>query len=310
MHRNPLSFAVLLLTISALPAAAQGSGQTKPELTGFLVRPTATDTCSPLRVSFSVTNFGKRTIFSQQPLSGFTYALHTSYQGMGFSAVPGRYMVGVSLDGGKDGYPFRWGFSGNLTAGRSARITGAISFPEPGSFVLTPALLRGSAVVSRLTADDPAVTVHLCRPPAQRRGKVIFPPVHSAPPFFAPRKPLFPRYPSFPNDCGPGCIPGYAPFVISGQVFVPAVPFAFDLKAVVIVNGDTIIIRGRGIELALLAGTPSGILNGIPILLPTISTFYGGMPYISPFAIPPIFGASAYQDPYTGMIYIHRPFRW
>lgn len=310
-RRRPV-LTLLLIVACGLPVRAQSDRG--PELTGFILNPSHADTCTPVRLSFTITNRGTVLILSQSPYSGFTYPLYSTHTGMGFRAIAGRYTVGVSLDGGRDGYPFRWGFPGSLPAGRSVIVSGLLAIPETGNFMFAPALLRGDEVVSRLSVPDAVAVVHPCMPPPPtREGRVVFPPVYPVYPPVprrSPFQPTFPRSPFPPPICGPACYPTFVPFYIDGRLLVPAVPFVFEFRATVAIIGDLIIIRRRGIELVLVANAPYAVLNGRYIPVPSISTFYGGMPYIPPLFVAPIFGASAFHDPYTGSIRIRGPVFW
>ena len=126
MLRRMTIIAATALALCALACSAQ------PELTGYILRPTSTDTCNPVRLIFTITNRGSTPILSQSPFTDFVYPLYSSFRGHGFRPLPDRYMIGVTLDDGKDGYPFRWGFRGRLMPGRSVTVSGFIAIPEIG----------------------------------------------------------------------------------------------------------------------------------------------------------------------------------
>ena len=112
-----LPLILLICLVNFKSEAARAVQEVQPRITGVVVTPTRTDQCRPVRITFVLTNTTDTAIYSQRPYSGATYNLYQTFRGAGFHSLPGRYMAAISLDGGKDGYPYRWGFRGSLLPG-------------------------------------------------------------------------------------------------------------------------------------------------------------------------------------------------
>lgn len=323
--------AVLLAAFMAaapFPVLAQNRPALRaPALTGFAIFPTSTDTCNPVRLTFTVTNSGREPILSQSPYARFVYPLYGSFSAMGLRSLPDRYMIGVSLDGGRDGYPFRWGYPGQLSPGRSVTIAGLIAIPEVGEFTFTPVLLKGDTVVSRLRNRSARATVHLCRPSPLPRQRFAPPTVPLSPPPVIPPEALYPYPPPVyvapppmggapvirpipPAGYWPGGYPAFVPYNFGGRLLVSAAPFVYTLGAELTLIDGKIIIRKPGVDLILFAGTQHAILNGVPIYIPTLSEIRHGVPYVPPQFVSPILGATVWVDPITGIVYINGPARY
>ena len=93
-------------------------------------------------------------------------------------------------------------------------------------------------------------------------------------------------------------------------LLVDAVPFVYNLGARIVWFGNRIVIFRPGVELILFAGSPYGFLNGVPILVPSIPILHRGIPFIPPLFVSPIFGATVYRDPVSGVLFIRGPVGW
>jgi len=200
--------------------------------------------------------------------------------------------VGVSLNGGTDGYPYRWGFHGALLPGRTTTIEGRLTLVELGFYRLTAALLKGGVPVGGQTYDLGRVTVKPCE-------YVPSPP---------PVRPYLGR-PIYPVINGQFGYPPIVPYVINGYSYFPARDFLFTIGGNVYIEGPSVLITIPGYELVAIPGLDYGYLNGLPVQLPMPLYMYGGVPYVSPRMIMPLFGGSMSWDPYNRDLYLSSPWQ-
>ncbi|MDI6827036.1 MAG: copper amine oxidase N-terminal domain-containing protein [Armatimonadota bacterium] len=260
-------------------------------LTGFMVLPTTTEQCRPVKIAFNITNNTGMPILSQRPFSGMTYISQKTFSDFGYEAQPDRYMVGISLDGGKDGYPYRWGFRGSLAPGNSIAITGLLTIVEKGSHTLTPALLRGGKPIAKPQIAAITVKVVECRPKSE-----------SAVP-----KPGKPLQPIINGRQLPSPV---TPYMLGDTVLLPARQVFDALGANIVWTARSVIFQQPGVVLEIFAGTQRALLNGIPIYLPVSAYVYGGVTYIPPRYVAPLFGAGVFWEPYPRTIRIFGPEYW
>ena len=269
--------------------AAQTAEQEKPRITGFVVAPTETDQCRPARISFVLTNDTDEPIYSQRPYSGTTYNLYRTFSDRGFRPLTDRYMVGVSLNGGKDRYPYRWGFRGHLAPGRTTNIVGYLALVEAGTYDITSVLLKGGSRVDSAGIRKAAVTVYICGP-AEPTEPVPAREIH---PIINGR-----RYPPM------------TPYVRDGHLMVAVRPFVSRIGANVYFVRNVVVIRRPGLEILLFPGTQRAIVNGVPVLMPLPTYLYGGVTYAPLRYISPLFGASFYWYPQPRLLFIDGPGVW
>ena len=129
MKRRAIMIGCALICFGATNCRAQDFLVKNPGITGIAVAPVNANQCLPVRISFTLANTTDMMMYSQRPYSGDGYNLYQSFQGSGMEVLPDRYMVGVSLNDGQDGYPYRWGFRGALPPG-SWRVSSPVCGPS------------------------------------------------------------------------------------------------------------------------------------------------------------------------------------
>ena len=281
-----LLMCIVTCSSEAASAAQDTKPQTAPRITGVVVTPTRTDQCRPVRITFVLTNTTDTAIYSQRPYSGATYNLYQTFRGAGFHSLPGRYMAAISLDGGKDGYPYRWGFRGSLLPGKTTTIAGRLSFVEAGAYEITAGLLEEGAVAPGSAVASGSVTVDVCSLTEAREP--------------VPARPIHPRV-------NGRVFPPMLPYVLDGHLYVSIRPFVYSLGANVYFLDRVIVIRRPGYELVLFPGRQNAFFNGTPVVLPLPTYLYGGVAYVSPRFIAPFLGASVYWEPYPRALVLGTP---
>ncbi len=288
--KRSLIAAALVITLAGACAADPAVVTRGLNITGFMLFPVNANQCGPVKISFTLTNQTDYTYFSQRPFSGEGYNLYQSFGNRGFQPLPDRYMVGVSLNGGADGYPYRWGFRGALLPGRTTTVQGWLTLLEVGSYHLTGVLLQGGIPVGR-TYDLGPISVGACEyvppPPPVRpfRGRPIYPMVNGR------------RYPPV------------IPYMVNGYNYVPARNFLFTIGGNVYIEGPSILITVPGYQLVTVPGLDYGYLNGLPIQLSMPIYIFNGTAYLAPRAFMPIFGGSTYWDPDDRNMYVNSPWQ-
>lgn len=298
MKKSIVIASVFMLLFTA-PFAASSAGLVQNTvltgntvaLTGFMVLPTITEQCRPIRIVFNIKNNASMPISSQRPFSGMTYTSQKTFGDLGYESQPDRYMVGVSLNGGNDGYPYRWGFRGTLEPGDSITVTGLLTIIDKGSYTLTPALLKGGKPIGKPQIAPITVNVIGCK----SQTEAIVP---------RPGKPLQPIINGQPLP------EPVIPYMIGDTVLLPARPVFDALGANIVWTPRSVIFRQPGVTLEIFAGTQRALLNGVPICLPISSYVYGGITYIPPRYVVPLFGAGVLWEPYPRTIRILGPEYW
>lgn len=276
-----------LICIAAAACAQNSAPGIEPQITGLSAIPTNTDQCRPVQLTFRVVNRTGRTIYSQRPYPGSTYSLYQTFNGKGLQALSGRYMVGVSLNGGADGYPYRWGFQGALQPNRAATVSGNLSLVEVGTYGITATLLKGGVPVNPDNVEKFTVTVDICNPT-----------VSSEP---VPARPLYSQYNGRRSETP------VTPYVVDGYLLIPVRSFVSDIHAYVNYSNGTIVIRAPGTELILFPGSTRAILNGVPVRLPVQTYMRGTVAYVPIRFIGPFFGTTVYWSPTLRTLYFEGP---
>jgi hypothetical protein len=190
---------------------------------------------------------------------------YTLYHGTPESSA-GAYTFGVSLDGGADGYPYRWGFRGSLLTGNKVAVVGSIALYELGDYNITPALLLGNTPV--IVGDPVAIVVSQCAPYGRYRP--------------TPAPPI--RYQRNGREYQLG------PYIYNEHLLVPVRPFAYSLGSNVFFADRRVIITRPGMELILIPGSNRVLLNGAPVFLPVPIVTQRGVVFVPPRYISPFFG--------------------
>jgi hypothetical protein len=289
MKRLLIAISLTIAFVSACAANAPVVVR-NPTISGYMMSPVNANQCEAVRMNFTLTNQTDTTFFSQRPYSGSGYNLYQSFADIGLTPLPDRYMIGVSLNAGGDGYPYRWGFRGALLSGRTTAIQGALTIVEVGTYQLTAALLKGGVPVDGRTYNAGTVTVSPC---------TYIPP----PP---PRRPMRGR-PVYPVINGQYGYPPMVPYVINGYNYFPAQQFLFTIGGNVYIEGPSVLINVPGYQLAMVPGLDYGYLNGMPIYLPMPLYSFNGVPYITPSVLMPLFGNTMSWDPYGRQLFINSP---
>lgn len=280
-----LLIALLVLTVTPWVALAQEEVEspTEPDLSAFLVGSTSTDQCRPVRINFTVVNKSSATITSQRPYSGATYSLYQTFQNQGFRALPDRWMVGVSLDRGKDGYPYRWGFRAPMGAGKMTNIAGYLTFVEPGTYNITAALLRQDEPVAG-SVRTATVAVAPC----------LSPDVPGQPQPIREIRPV----------AGGRRFPGTVPYMYGGHLLIEVRPFVSYIGGDIYMLDRRIILRKPGVEVVLSPGSRVVIVNGVRMLIPVPVQQIGDIVYVPVRFISPFFGHTFYYYPYNRSLYL------
>lgn len=291
MKRLLIAIALALICVSAY-AAPEPVVIRHPKITGYVVTPVETDQCQAVQITFTLSNETDTTFFSQRPYTGVGYNLYESFADYGYRSLPDRYMIGVSLSGGADGYPYRWGFHGSLMPGRTTTILGHLTIVEVGNYRVTACLLRGGEPVSTQVFNIGRVTVSPC--------------TYVAPP--PPENP-YPSQPIYPVVNGQYGYPPITPYIINGYSYVPAQNFLFTIGGNVYIEGPSVLINVPGYQLAMVPGLDYGYLNGVPINLPMPLYMFGGVPYVPASVIMPLLGGSYSWNPYDRQLFINSPWQ-
>ena len=277
--------AVILFFISGALPAQDVAGTMQPQITGFTVAPAQAGQCRPVRISIRIRNQSDKPICSQRPCSGATYNLYQTFQDKGFAASPDRYMVGISLNGGQDGYPYRWGFRGPLAPGRSANIMGFLSLIEVGDYNLTASMLQGDQPVGQTTTIAVKVQMYIA-PPNQQQP--------------VPDKPIYPIV-------NGQRLPQTAPYNQGGFLMVPVKPLMKAIGADLSYSENAVIINRPGLELMLFSGKREALLNGISVAMPATAYVINGVAYASIRYMSPLLGQTFYWYPDTRVLYMDGP---
>lgn len=289
MKRLLIAISLTIAVVSAL-AATESVVVRNPTVSRYMVSRVHANQCEAVTMRFTLANLTDTTFFSQRPYSGSGYNLYQSFADVGLSLLPDRYMIGVSLNAGGDGYPYRWGFRGALLSGRTTTIQGSLTIVEIGTYQLTAALLKGDAPVDDRTYSLGTVTVSAC---------TYVPP----PP---PRRPVQGR-PIYPVINGQYGYPPVIPYMINGYNYFPAQQFLFTIGGNVYIEGPSVLINVPGYQLVTVPGLNYGYLNGMPIYTPMPLYTFGGMPYMSPRMFLPLIGGTISWDPHDRHLFINSP---
>ena len=274
--------AVILFFISGALPAQDVAGAMQPQITGFSVAPARVGQCRPVRINIIIRNQSDKPICSQRPCSGATYNLYQTFQDKGFAASPDRYMVGISLNGGQDGYPYRWGFRGPLGSGRSTSIMGFLSLIEVGTYNLTASLLLGDTPLG-----------------ATRIGAVK---VHDSEPG------------QFSDDPSPAeaiCaiinglrLPRMTPYMQDGYMLVALKPLVRSIGASLDFTDNSAVISKPGLEIALFPGSRQALVNGIPVHMPTPVHVFNGVTYVPIRYVSPLLAQTFYWYPDSRILFM------
>lgn len=291
MRRSMIPAACALAWCASTACFAQDFLVSNPKITGVFVTPVDANQCSPVKISFTLTNATDRIIYSQRPYSGDNYTLYQSFATSGVEALPDRYMVGVSVNGGKDGYPYRWGFRGALSPGRTTTIAGLLTLLEVGGYELTGMLFKGGSTADMRLFKIGKVSVDACVPVASPPQPVRAPPI-------------------YPVINGQPVNPPVIPYVMNGYTYFPARPFFYNIGADIYVVGQTVVAAWPGAQLVMYPGTPNAVYNGLPIVFPAPIYVINGVTYVPPRFVSALMGGSFYWDPYTRQMLINYPPYW
>ena len=277
--------AILLFFISGIVATEEEAvSPVGPQVTGFMVVPGIIQ-CKPVRISFTITNETDKPIYSQHPCAGTTYNLYQSFQDRGFVASPDRYMVGISLNGGLDGYPYRWGFRGPLGLGRSARMIGFLSLIEVGTYDLTASLLLGDTPLGPVSVG----TVKVC---GWETGKYSLDPLAA--------KPIYPIV-------NGQRLPKMVPFMQDGYMLLPIKPLVLSMGANLDFVENSAVISKQGLEIALFPESQQVLVNGIPVEMPVPVHIYNGITYAPIRCLSPLLGQTFYYYSDTRVLFLDGP---
>jgi len=289
-YRSTFIIALVCALVGGIAYAAPQMPPKVPRLSGFSARPLQATQCEPIVVSFAVTNAGTSTIYSQPPYSGSTYNMYQSMSDKMLLPQADRYMVAVTLNGGNDGYPFRWGFRGYLASGRTTIIAGQIAFPTTGNYTLNAVLMKGNRVVSAGSTKTTLVQVAACDP--QPLGN----PVHVPPVNY------------YYNGVG-GATPLDA-YMVNGRLLVQLQPFVSSINSnMAYTNGSYIITTGPN-QVILYPNSPYMSYNAYGSQLPISTYMINGYAYVSPRYLSPYLGLDMYWDPYTWTLWFQNPYSY
>lgn len=283
----PILIALLLATLPSGLLGEVPKASSTPQITGFYIDPSQTDQCTPVRVGIALMNQTAQTLSSQMPYSGSTYSLYQSFVERGTTPVSGTYMFAVSLNGGLDGYPYRWGFRGQLAPGHTTTIMGYIVIPETGKYHLTGVLMNGESVVKAAGVQLGVVRVDACSPQQEE-----------TPAYPAENRYFFDTFPGFAYN---------PPLSTGSHILLPAPPLVYSMGGSLFFTGNGFTISSGGTQMTLFPGSPYAYVNGQMVILPVSPRYYGGQLYIPPRYVCPFFGSTIYYDHYTGNVYMQIP---
>lgn len=279
----------LMIGVLVIVAASGVFGATPkvdtPRISGFFTDPVKTDQCTPVRVGIGLMNATEKPISSQQPYSGTTYSIFQSFAGKGMSAVRGKYMLAVSLNDGKDGYPYRWGFRGELRPGRTTTVMGYLSIPATGRYRICAVLMNGESVVEAAGTETSEISVSSCAPQQENAPQMI----PGAGKYYLNGTPY--------SDEGP-------PVVSGGHLMVPADTLAYNIGGSLFLAQNGVIISNGQVQMVLFPNSQYAYVNGSPVTLPVPPSFYGNRLYLPPRYVCPFFGSSVYWDPFGRSVFI------
>ena len=273
---------LMLCFLCGVLAAQEAAG---PQVTGFMLIPTEVSQCKPVRVHFVLTNETDKPICSQRPYAGATYNLYYTFKDKGMESQPGRVMVGVSLNGGADGYPYRWGFRGPLWPGKSASMIGFLSLIEVGTYDVTASVLKGDEPVGK--ASTASVRVHA--------GNYAL--VGQKP---SPARPIYPII-------NGRRLPKMSSFVQDGHLMVAVRPFVDSMGADLFYADRSVVISKPGLEILLFPGSQQVLANGIPVAMPVPVYLYEGITYVSIRYMSPLLGHTFYWQSNMRVCYLDGP---
>lgn len=277
--------AIILFFITSVVAAQEVANPIEPRVTGFAVVPAQISQCQPVRIKVIVTNRSNQPIYSQRPYAGTTYNLYQTFRDKGSTALPDRYAVGVSLNGGEDGYPYRWGFRGPLAPARSARMMGFISLIEVGTYNLTASLLLGDTPIGMTSTST--VKVH-----DWAAGKYSLDP--------SPVKPIYPII-------NGRRLPQMTPYEQDGCLLLPIKPFVLAIGANLDYIENSAVISKPGLEVALFPENQQVLVNGMPVVMPVPVHVYSGVTYAPIRYLSPLLGETFYWYPDSRLLFMYSP---
>lgn len=285
MKRTAIMIGCALICFGATNCRAQDFLVKNPGITGIAVAPVASSQCLPVRISFTLANTTDVMIYSQRPYSGDGYNLYQSFQGSGMEVLPDRYTVGVSLNDGQDGYPYRWGFRGALPPGRTTTITGYLTLVELGTYQLTGMLFKGGSPADMRVVKIGKVTIDVCE-------QVQY-----------PEQPT-PAEPIYPVINGQPMYPPMSPYMVNGYMYVPARQYFNNIGADIISNGYSVVVTRPGMEFVMYPGRRYAMMNGIRVIMPMSPYTFDGVTYVAPRFMGPLFGGSVYWNSYTRQLFL------
>lgn len=274
--------AEILFFLSGIVAAQDVAGPIQARVTGFAVASREISQCRPIRIYFRVTNQSEVRIYSQRPYAGATYNLYHTLKDKGIETQPDKLTVGVSLNGGADGYPFRWGFRGPLAPGRSASIMGFLSLIEVGDYNLTASMLLGDEPVGPTSTI--AVKVH----------------TYEAKPNILEPMPASPIYPIINGRRLPKTIP----YNNGGFLMVPVKPFVKSIGAGLSFTEHTVVVTRPGLELVLFPGKQEVLVNGVSVATPAPAYVSDGVAYAPIRYMSPLLGQTFYWYSDTRVLFM------
>lgn len=275
--------AVLVILLSGL-AGAQDI-PTKAKVAGFTVIPTQVVQCQPIRIYLKVTNQSDEPIYSQRPYAGATYNLYHTLTDKGIETLPDRLAVGISLNGGADGYPYRWGFRGHLAPGRSVSIMGFLSLIEVGDYTLTASMLLGDQPIGSTSEIAVKVLTYAPKPNTQQ-------PVSA--------RPIYPMI-------NGRRLPLTMPYTDGGFLMVPVRPFVQSMGASLSFVEHTVVINTPGLELVLFPGKQEVLLNGVSVAMPAPACVFNGVSYAPVRYMSPLLGQTFYWYSGSRLLCMYSP---
>jgi hypothetical protein len=278
---------VLVIIAAFVLSGAAAAVDQSPRISGFSFDPVDTDQCTPVGISMTISNPTDTTFYSQMPYSGTTYSIYQSFADKGMNPATGKYTVAASLNHGADGYPYRWGFQGELDPGQNTTITGYLSIPVISSVQIDAVLMNGDSVVSSESIATATITVNACAP-----------------------QPLSNLLSSAQNNYYPEGAPIYEenPPLSNGEsLMVPAEPMVQSFAGSLFFTGNGVMVSSGNTMITMFPGSQTGYVNGQQITLPIGQCYYENQLFLPPRYVCPLLGQSVYWDPLGGSIFMQSP---
>lgn len=286
MYRLLIIMSIFLIIFVLYSTGYAQSSDKTPEITAFLAMPTNGNQCQPVKLAFTLTNDTSGKLTSHPPYSGSYYNLNQTYLDKDTSGTTkDTYTVAISLNNGKDNYPYRWGFKGTLLPGKTSSIIGYIMLIQPGNYKITPAIIHNEDVIESVKSSSINVTISECDNDVSYEEPVDIEPV----------SPVIEG-----ND-------DYEPLdtlMQDGHLLVAVRPFFYNLGASTYYEQNAIVVEKPGLEMTLFPNTRDAIINGTPVTMPYPTYTRNGVAYVPPRFIMPFFGANVYYDTRFKVLFI------